>query len=83
MHVNFLENKTNVEGTCQSWMFDMDSLTQSMNYVPVAAGTNTNDFAWSEEYVEIDGSCMENEADHDHILMPVWNADHTSKNNGL
>ena len=44
LHVNFLENKANVAGAGPSWMFDMDSLTQSMNYVLVVVGTNTNDF---------------------------------------
>ncbi|GJT42312.1 hypothetical protein Tco_0951027, partial [Tanacetum coccineum] len=27
------------------WLFDIDSLTQSMNYVPVTTGTVSNDFA--------------------------------------
>ncbi|GJT58119.1 putative ribonuclease H-like domain-containing protein [Tanacetum coccineum] len=27
-----------------TWMFDIDVLTKSMNYVPVVAGTNSNDF---------------------------------------
>ena len=83
LHVNFFENKTNVAGTGPSWMFDMDSLTQSMNYVPVAAGTNTNDFARPEEYVDADGSSMENEADQDHVLMPIQIVGHTSKNGDL
>ena len=26
---------------------------------------------------------MENEADQDHVLMPVWNANNTSKNGDL
>ncbi|GKF38411.1 hypothetical protein Tco_0118472, partial [Tanacetum coccineum] len=26
------------------WLFDIDVLTKSMNYVPVVAGTNSNDF---------------------------------------
>ena len=25
---------------------------------------------------------MENEADQDHVLMPIWGADHSSKDNG-
>lgn len=82
LHVNFLENEANIAGTGPSWMFEMDSLTQSMNYVPVAVGTNTNDFAGLEEYVDIDESTMENEANQDHVLMPVWGADHSSKTNG-
>nr|GEW19952.1 putative ribonuclease H-like domain-containing protein [Tanacetum cinerariifolium] len=36
MHVNFLENKPNVEGKSHAWMFDLDYLTNSMNYKPVS-----------------------------------------------
>ncbi|GKC50752.1 putative ribonuclease H-like domain-containing protein [Tanacetum coccineum] len=31
------------------WLFDIDVLTKSMNYVPVIAGTNSNDFDASNE----------------------------------
>ncbi|GJR76556.1 putative ribonuclease H-like domain-containing protein [Tanacetum coccineum] len=34
-----------VKGNGPTWLFDLDSLTQSMNYVPVVAGTFSNDFA--------------------------------------
>ncbi|GJV73968.1 putative ribonuclease H-like domain-containing protein [Tanacetum coccineum] len=45
LHIGFLENKPMIERNGPKWMFDIDSLTQSMNYVPVAAGTITNEFA--------------------------------------
>nr|GFD28435.1 retrovirus-related Pol polyprotein from transposon TNT 1-94 [Tanacetum cinerariifolium] len=32
LHVNFLENKPNVAGTGPPWLFDIDSLTRTMNY---------------------------------------------------
>ncbi|GJV06881.1 putative ribonuclease H-like domain-containing protein [Tanacetum coccineum] len=41
----FRENKPMIEGNGPKWLFDIDSLTQSMNYVPVVAGTFSNDFA--------------------------------------
>ncbi|GKB91912.1 hypothetical protein Tco_0964184 [Tanacetum coccineum] len=34
-----------IERNGPKWLFDIDSLTQSMNYVPVAAGTITNETA--------------------------------------
>ncbi|GKG36636.1 hypothetical protein Tco_0444314, partial [Tanacetum coccineum] len=34
-----------IEGNGQKWLFDIDSLTQSMNYVPVASGTIINESA--------------------------------------
>nr|GEU97788.1 retrovirus-related Pol polyprotein from transposon TNT 1-94 [Tanacetum cinerariifolium] len=38
LHVNFLENKPNVASTGPTWLFDIDSLTKTMNYQPVTAG---------------------------------------------
>nr|GEY42293.1 hypothetical protein [Tanacetum cinerariifolium] len=42
LHVNFLENKPNVVGTGPTWLFDIDSLTRTMNYQPVIVGNQTN-----------------------------------------
>nr|GEY23848.1 hypothetical protein [Tanacetum cinerariifolium] len=39
LHVKFLENKAIEKGAGPNWLFDIDSLTKSMNYVPVDAGT--------------------------------------------
>nr|GEU42243.1 putative ribonuclease H-like domain-containing protein [Tanacetum cinerariifolium] len=35
LHINFLENQLNVAGSRPIWLFDIDTLTQSMNYQPV------------------------------------------------
>ncbi|GKA02502.1 putative ribonuclease H-like domain-containing protein [Tanacetum coccineum] len=43
LHIGFLENKPIIEGNGPKWLFDIDSLTQSMNYVPVAAGIISNE----------------------------------------
>ncbi|GJY13383.1 putative ribonuclease H-like domain-containing protein [Tanacetum coccineum] len=45
LHIGFLENKPMREGNGPKWLFDIDSLTQSINYVPVAVGTITNESA--------------------------------------
>nr|GEU34655.1 putative reverse transcriptase domain, ribonuclease H-like domain protein [Tanacetum cinerariifolium] len=42
VHIRFLENKPNVAGTGPNWLFDIDSLTNSINYIPVFAGNQTN-----------------------------------------
>ncbi|GJT37396.1 ribonuclease H-like domain-containing protein [Tanacetum coccineum] len=42
LNIRFLENTTNVKGSGLDWLFDIDSLTVSMNYVPVAAGNKIN-----------------------------------------
>nr|GEZ56436.1 retrovirus-related Pol polyprotein from transposon TNT 1-94 [Tanacetum cinerariifolium] len=36
-HVTFMENKPNVAGSGPAWLFDIDSLSQTMNYHPVIA----------------------------------------------
>nr|GFA67033.1 ribonuclease H-like domain-containing protein [Tanacetum cinerariifolium] len=42
LHITFLENKPNVAGIGPNWLFDVDTLTMSMNYQPVFAGNQTN-----------------------------------------
>nr|GEZ00456.1 hypothetical protein [Tanacetum cinerariifolium] len=42
LHVNFLENKPNIAGSGPTWLFDIDSLTRTMNYQPVTAENQTN-----------------------------------------
>ncbi|GJY68618.1 putative ribonuclease H-like domain-containing protein [Tanacetum coccineum] len=43
LHIRFLEDKPIMVGDGPKWLFDIDVLTKSMNYVPVIAGTNSND----------------------------------------
>ncbi|GJR34330.1 putative ribonuclease H-like domain-containing protein [Tanacetum coccineum] len=45
LHIGFLENKPMIEENGPKWLFDIDSLTQSMNYVPVVTGTIINESA--------------------------------------
>ncbi|GJT03311.1 putative ribonuclease H-like domain-containing protein [Tanacetum coccineum] len=42
LHITFLENKPNVAGSGPDWLFDIDLLTNSMNYEPVTTGNQTN-----------------------------------------
>ncbi|GKF42796.1 hypothetical protein Tco_0126138 [Tanacetum coccineum] len=49
MHVNFLENKPNIVGQGPNWLFDIDSLTNSMNYQSVTVGNQTDKNAGSQE----------------------------------
>ncbi|GJW87285.1 putative ribonuclease H-like domain-containing protein [Tanacetum coccineum] len=45
LHIRFLEDKPIIAGDGPKWLFDIDVLTKSMNYVPVVSGTKSNDFA--------------------------------------
>ncbi|GJU59830.1 putative ribonuclease H-like domain-containing protein [Tanacetum coccineum] len=42
LHITILENKPNVAGSGPEWLFDIDLLTNSMNYEPVTVGNQTN-----------------------------------------
>ncbi|GJV88636.1 ribonuclease H-like domain-containing protein [Tanacetum coccineum] len=42
LHVQFSENKPNIAGSGPNWLFDIDALTNSMNYKPVVAGNQSN-----------------------------------------
>ncbi|GJZ99674.1 putative ribonuclease H-like domain-containing protein [Tanacetum coccineum] len=42
LHIDFIEDQPNVTGTCPNWMFDLDLLTNSMNYFPVSVENQVN-----------------------------------------
>ncbi|GJR86058.1 hypothetical protein Tco_0210069 [Tanacetum coccineum] len=42
LHITFLENKPNVVESGPDWLFDIDLLTNSMNYEPITVGNQTN-----------------------------------------
>ncbi|GKD94333.1 hypothetical protein Tco_1374170, partial [Tanacetum coccineum] len=54
------------------WLFDIDVLTNSMNYVPIVAGTNSNDFVGIKESIGTGHSSKETGSSQDYILMPLW-----------
>nr|GFB41161.1 hypothetical protein [Tanacetum cinerariifolium] len=49
LHVEFLENKAIEKGVGLNWLFDIDSLTKSMNYVLVDAGTNSTTLSGTKD----------------------------------
>ncbi|GJY78307.1 ribonuclease H-like domain-containing protein [Tanacetum coccineum] len=49
LHVKFLEEKPNVKGVGYRWMFDIDYLTDSMNYIPVSLENQSNSHAGTSE----------------------------------
>nr|GEV04596.1 retrovirus-related Pol polyprotein from transposon TNT 1-94 [Tanacetum cinerariifolium] len=54
LHINFLENEPNVSWSGPKWLFDIDVLTQSMNYQPVVAGNQPNHSAGIKENLVVD-----------------------------
>ncbi|GJY13242.1 putative ribonuclease H-like domain-containing protein [Tanacetum coccineum] len=72
LHIRFLEDKPIIAGDGPKWLFDIDVLTKSMNYVPVVAGTNSNDLVGTEESIGAGHSSKETRSSQDYILMPLW-----------
>nr|GFA19251.1 hypothetical protein [Tanacetum cinerariifolium] len=73
LHIKFLENKPLIASDGPKWLFDIDTLIESMNYVPVIAGTTFNDFAGKGASFDVGQSSMETRPSQDYILMPLWN----------
>ncbi|GJU98763.1 putative ribonuclease H-like domain-containing protein [Tanacetum coccineum] len=72
LHIRFLEDKPIIAGDGPKWLFNIDVLTKSMNYVPIVAGTNSNDFASTKESIGAGHSSKETRSSQDYILMPLW-----------
>nr|GEW88982.1 hypothetical protein [Tanacetum cinerariifolium] len=70
LHVNFLENKPNVAGNSPTWLFDIDSLTRTMNYQPITSGNQTNPSAGFQETFDADKAGEE--ANLQYVLFLVW-----------
>ncbi|GJW06275.1 putative ribonuclease H-like domain-containing protein [Tanacetum coccineum] len=81
LHIMFLENKPNVAGNEPTWLFDIDSLTNSMNYQPITTGNQTNKNAGPQEIndnagtqVNVDAGISAGKKDvpkQQYILMPL------------
>nr|GEV27535.1 hypothetical protein [Tanacetum cinerariifolium] len=72
LHINFLENQPNVVGSRPTWLFDIDTLTQSMNYLPVVAGNQPNHNEGIQGNFDA-GKVMKNpESAQQYVLIPLW-----------
>ncbi|GJW01756.1 putative ribonuclease H-like domain-containing protein [Tanacetum coccineum] len=70
LNIRFLENTPNVTGNGPDWLFDVDSLTISMNYVPVVAGKQTNGIAGTRDYIVTGQAEKKTEPEQEFILIP-------------
>nr|GEW50726.1 hypothetical protein [Tanacetum cinerariifolium] len=70
LHIEFLENKAIEKVAGPNWLFDIDSFTKSMNYVPVDAGTNSTNLSGTKDAasqeVKKDVSSLR------YIALPNW-----------
>ncbi|GJY26163.1 putative ribonuclease H-like domain-containing protein [Tanacetum coccineum] len=78
LHVNFLENKPNITGKGPEWLFDIDYLTDSMNYHPVRTENQANHTAGPQEVsnsnagtqANDDAAHSDNEVDQEYLVLP-------------
>nr|GFA26665.1 hypothetical protein [Tanacetum cinerariifolium] len=70
LHVEFLENEAIEKASGPNWLFDIDSLTKFMNYVPVDAGTISTNLSGikdaASQEVKKDVSSLR------YIALPNW-----------
>ncbi|GJR64762.1 putative ribonuclease H-like domain-containing protein [Tanacetum coccineum] len=81
LHIQFLENKPNVPGKGPTWLFDLDYLTDSMNYQPVRLENQANKTAGPEEANHSAGTQdstaaenfeLEDEPAQEYCVLPLW-----------
>ncbi|GJS64846.1 putative ribonuclease H-like domain-containing protein [Tanacetum coccineum] len=75
LHITFLENKPNVAGSGPTWLFDIDTLTKSMNYKPVIAGNQSNGSAGTKACDNAGKARVETVPGKDYILLPFLTQD--------
>nr|GFA25252.1 putative ribonuclease H-like domain-containing protein [Tanacetum cinerariifolium] len=72
LHINFLENQPNVAGSGPTWLFDIDTLTKSMNYQPVTAGNQANPSVGVQEHFDAETAGEGNVQQY--VLFPLWSS---------
>nr|GEY73451.1 hypothetical protein [Tanacetum cinerariifolium] len=70
-HIEFLENKAIENGSGLNWLFDIDSLTKSMNYMPVMdASINSTNFLGTK--VDARKDVKKDVSSLRYIVLPNW-----------
>ncbi|GJY48953.1 putative ribonuclease H-like domain-containing protein [Tanacetum coccineum] len=75
LNIRFLENTPNVIGNGPDWLFDVDSLIISINYVPVVAGNQTNGIAGTRDNIVTGQAEKKTKPEQEYILIPFCTTD--------
>ncbi|GJR12706.1 putative ribonuclease H-like domain-containing protein [Tanacetum coccineum] len=75
LHVHFSESTSNIAGSGPNWLFDIDTLTKSINYKPVVAGNQSNGNAGRKACDDAGKARVETVLGKDYILLPLWTQD--------
>ncbi|GKF04140.1 hypothetical protein Tco_0034808 [Tanacetum coccineum] len=68
-------------GTRPNWMFDIDTLTMSMNYQPVFAGNQTNDNAGTKANIDSGQADKKSVPGPQYVLLPFLSSDFQGQKN--
>ncbi|GJV83122.1 ribonuclease H-like domain-containing protein [Tanacetum coccineum] len=83
LHITFLENKLNVAGKGPTWLFNLDYLTDSMNYQHMRSENQANKHAGPKEAnhnvgtkanIDAGNSKIEDESTQDYFVLPIWSS---------
>nr|GEW11484.1 hypothetical protein [Tanacetum cinerariifolium] len=69
-HINFKTMNKLVKGTGPPWLFDIDTLTKSMNYQPVTAGNESNPSAGVQK--QFDAEKVGDKNVQQYVHFPLW-----------
>nr|GEY78439.1 retrovirus-related Pol polyprotein from transposon TNT 1-94 [Tanacetum cinerariifolium] len=75
INIRLQENAPNVKRNRPDWLFDIDYLIISMNYVPVVDGNQTNGNAKSKKKLVARQDDMKKELEQEYILIPIYTTD--------
>nr|GEV59428.1 hypothetical protein [Tanacetum cinerariifolium] len=75
LNIRFLENAPNLKGNEPDLLFDIDSLTISMNYVSVVVGFQTNGIVGTKDNIVAGQDEKKKEHKQDYILIPICTTD--------
>nr|GEZ56374.1 hypothetical protein [Tanacetum cinerariifolium] len=67
--------KITSKGNGLDWLFDIDALTKTMNYEPIVAGTQSNNFTGSKANDNAVQARKEKALVKDYIFLRLWTAD--------
>ncbi|GKD99695.1 putative ribonuclease H-like domain-containing protein [Tanacetum coccineum] len=73
--IRFIKNTPNVKGNGPDWLFNVDSLTISMNYVPIVVGNQTNGITEIKDNIVASHAQKEKELEQEYILIPLCTTD--------
>nr|GEU30115.1 ribonuclease H-like domain-containing protein [Tanacetum cinerariifolium] len=71
-HINFKTTNKLVKGIGPNWLFDIDTLTQSINYQAVVAGNQPNHNAGFKENLDACKVRKETVSAQQYVLLPLW-----------